>query len=332
MFSVIIPVYFNRPSLPELLLQLGSVSASLTDPLEVVFVVDGSPDESAKFLAENLSSCSFQSQLLILSRNFGAFQAVRSGLEAGHGANFAVIAADLQEPPDLLLRFHTELKSGTYDVVVGTRIGRGDPLLSRAASWLFWVLYRTLVQPEVPKGGIDVFGCTRQFRDELICMAERNSTLVGLLVWLGFRRGEVVYERLPRRHGRSAWSLRRKVRYLLDSTFAFSELPLRMLTAAGLVGLGVAAIQGVVVVVARLTGGIAVPGYAATMTVVTFFGGLNALGLGIVGEYLWRTLAQARNRDQFIIEAVYEAQPDALPGEDSLNVHPDTPHDAGVEK
>lgn len=302
MFSVVIPVYLNRPSLPELLEQLRTMAASLAEPLEVVFVVDGSPDESSNYLAEHLPSCGFATQLLVLSRNFGAFSAVRAGLEAGRGDCFAVIAADLQEPPDLVPRFLGELKSGRYDVVLWTRQGRSDPPLSRAASWLFWALYRKLVLAEVPRGGIDVFACTRQFRDQLLTVAERNSTLVGLLIWLGFRRGQVVYERLPRRHGRSAWSLRRKVRYLLDSTFAFSDLPLRLLTATGLLGLGVAVVQGGVVVVARLAGNIPVPGYAATIAVVTFFGGLNALGLGILGEYLWRTFENTKARPHFVVQ------------------------------
>ena len=119
------------------------------------------------------------------------------------------MTADGQEPPELILQFREHLLSGEYDVVVGSRTGRSDPLLSRLSSGLFWTLYRRFVQPSLPKRGIDVFAFTRQVRDHILIMKERNSTLVGLVLWLGFRRTEVAYERRPRRHGKGAWSFQR---------------------------------------------------------------------------------------------------------------------------
>jgi glycosyltransferase involved in cell wall biosynthesis len=269
--------------------------------LEAVFVVDGSPDKSLEALTQALPGASFGAQLLVLSRNFGSFAAIAAGLAHARGPLYAVMAADLQEPPELILEFRRRLQAGECEVVIGTRARRSDPLPSRLVSALFWGAYRFFVQREVPRGGVDVFGCTQLFRDHLVALPERNTTLVGLVFWLGFARAEVPYARQPRQEGRSAWSLARRLRYLLDSTFAFSDLPIRLLSLAGLLGLLLAGLLGVLVAWARLRGDIQVPGYAATVLVVMFFGGLNSLGIGILGEYLWRTFENTKGRPGYVV-------------------------------
>jgi glycosyltransferase involved in cell wall biosynthesis len=312
-FSVVIPVYRNEASLPDLLAALAGLHRSLEGELEVVFVVDGSPDRSLEILTEALRAQPFRSQLVALSRNFGAFEAIRAGLAACRGDLFGVMAADLQEPPELMLEFKRVLETGSCDVVVGTRAGREDPLPSRLLSRLFWGLYRRLVQREFPAGGVDVFGGTRQLREQLLALRERNSTLVGLLFWLGFRRREVPYHRQRRRHGRGAWTLARRVRYLLDSTFAFSDLPVRLLSAVGTAGIVLAFALAAVVLAFRVTGRIAVPGYAATAVLIIFFGGLNSLGLGIIGEYVARAFENTKGRPLFVVARhdVFEGSTDS---------------------
>jgi polyisoprenyl-phosphate glycosyltransferase len=301
MLSLVIPVYRNEESIPDLLAALEELSRGLDGAFEVVFVVDGSPDRSLELLRETLPGAGFRSQVLSLSRNFGSFAAIRAGLAAGGGDVFAVMAADLQEPPELVLSFREALESGRYDVVVGCRDSRTDPLRDRLFSAAFWGFYRALVQREVPRGGVDVFACTLRFRDEILALRESNSTLVGLIFWLGFRRAEIRYGRRPRQHGQSAWSFRRKLRYLLDSCFAFSDLPIRLLSVAGLTGMALSLVAGAVVLVVRVTGRIDVPGYAATILTVMFFGGLNSLGIGILGEYLWRTFENSKGRPGYVV-------------------------------
>lgn len=306
MLTLVIPVYRNEESISDLVAAVGDLSRALGGDFEAVFVDDGSPDGSRALLQERLPRAGFRSQLVVLSRNFGSFAAVRAGLAAGKGEQFAVMAADLQEPPDLALRFHEELSSGRCDVVVGTRDGRGDSPGARLASAIFWFLYRRVVQREIPPGGVDVFGCTRRFRDEILSLRERNSTLVGLIFWLGFRRREIGYVRRPRKHGTSAWSFRRKFRYLLDSTFAFSDLPIRLLSLAGILGIAGSLLLGVVVLAAKLLGRVSVPGYTATVLTVMFFGGLNSFGIGILGEYLWRTFENTKGRPGHVAVRVEE--------------------------
>ena len=313
MLSLVVPVYRNEDSIAELVAAIERLSVP-DGTLETVFVVDGSPDRSLELLRELLPGASFPSKVLTLSRNFGSFAAIRAGLAAGDGEMFAVMAADLQEPPELVNAFRDALASGDYDVVVGSRVSRSDPLRDRVFSFLFWGFYRALIQHEVPRGGVDVFGCTRTFRDHVLSLRESNSTLVGLIFWLGFRRAEITYERQPRRRGKSAWSFRRKFRYLLDSCFAFSDLPVRLLSFVGVTGIVLSIALGLVVLVSRVIGDIAVPGYAATVLTVMFFGGLNSLGIGILGEYLWRTFENTKGRPGYVVLscAEFAGRPDAL--------------------
>jgi glycosyltransferase involved in cell wall biosynthesis len=301
MFSLVIPVYKNEGAIPELLACLEELNRGMDGELEAVFVVDGSPDRSLDALTRLLPAAGFASQLILLSRNFGSFPAIVAGLKHGSGAHFAVMAADLQDPPELILGFREKLLEGGADIVIGRRIERGDPLGMRISSAIFWGLYRWLVQRELPKGGVDVFACSRPVRDQLLRLRELNSTLVGLVFWVGFRRAEIPYARRERRHGASSWSVARRTRYLLDSIFAFSDLPVRLLSLVGMVGMVLAVALGVVVLTSKLVGGIAVPGYAATILTVVFFGGLNALGLGLIGEYLWRTFENTKSRPMFIV-------------------------------
>lgn len=301
MYSLVIPVYGNEGSIPNLLAALEQLQADLDQVLEVVFVVDGSPDRSYALLIERLPAMSFRSRLLLLSRNFGSFAAIRCGLEAASGSYFAAMAADLQEPPELAAEFFRRLASGSVDVVIGTRDARGDPLGSRLGSGAFWWLYRKLINPEIPPGGVDVFGCNRRFRNRLLELDEHHSSLIGLLFWLGFRRSSISYTRRPRQHGKSAWTLRRKFKYMLDSVFAFSDLPIRLLLMVGFGGISVALLFGAVILASKLSGGLPVPGYAATIITILFFGGLNALGLGIIGAYVWRAFANTQRRPLAVV-------------------------------
>ena len=300
-YSLVVPVYGNEASIGELIDAVGRLDRALDRALEVVFVVDGSPDRSYERLDAALPLSGLNAQLIALSRNFGSFSAVREGLAASRGDYMAMMAADLQEPEDLILAFFRALANEPIDVVLGERIGRDDPSATRAASTLFWWLYRRFVQPEIPRGGIDVFGCNRAFRDHLLAMRETNTSLVGQIMWLGFRRKLVPYRRLPRRHGKSAWSFSRKVKYLLDSLFAFSDLPIRALTWVGAAGLAISIVLGLVVLIAKMTGAIDVPGYAATVLTIIFFAALNSFGLGIIGSYTWRAYENTKGRPQAIV-------------------------------
>ncbi|TCO42760.1 glycosyltransferase family 2 protein [Dokdonella fugitiva] len=306
MYSLVIPVYGNEASIGELLEAIAGLSRRLSQPLEAVFVVDGSPDRSYALLRDALPRMPFPAQLLVHSRNFGAFAAIRTGLAAARGEDVAVMAADLQDPIELIERFYDVLARDEADVIIGTRVARADPFLSRVASGVFWWLYRRLVLPQIPPGGVDVFACNRAFRTELLALGEANTSLVGQLFWVGMRRAVLPYERLPRRHGRSAWSFSRKLKYLMDSVFAFSDLPVRLLILVGGLGLGASLMLGSAVGIARLLGYITVPGYAMTILTLSFFGGLNTFGLGLVGAYVWRAYENTKQRPLAIVQRAHD--------------------------
>src|SRR5262245_55943073 len=146
MYSLIIPIYKNAESLPELLGVVTSLNKQLNAKLEIIFVIDGSPDNSYMFLNEELPKTGLNSKIIVLSRNFGSFAAIREGLAIAKGDYFAVMAADLQEPPELVLKFFRLLTEGKVDVVFGTREQRDDPFFSRLAAIFFWYCYRKFVQ------------------------------------------------------------------------------------------------------------------------------------------------------------------------------------------
>ena len=302
MNSLVIPVFKNEANLDRLLAAMAGLAATRPD-LEVVFVVDGSPDQCLQILRERLPALPFPTQLISLSRNFGSFAAIAAGLWRARGANMAVMAADLQEPPELALRFFEVLDAGRADVVFGVRGGRSDPWLSEIASNLFWFLYRKLVIKDLPRGGVDVFGCTREVRDQLLQLQGVDSNLIALLFWLGYRREYIVYQRQARREGKSAWTFGRKLRYCLNSIFNFTDLPIQLLLYAGTVALLLAVSASILVLLAKLRGDIQVPGYTPIVLATLFFGALTSLGFGIVGQYLWLALQVGRRRPTYIVQS-----------------------------
>ncbi len=309
--SVVVPVYRNAGSIAPLLDALRGLAREVEGGFEAVLVVDGSPDDSHALLRDALPSAGFPAQLVELTRNFGAFPAIRVGLEKARGRVIAVMAADLQEPPELALRFLAALRDGRADVGFGVRDGRDDPVVGKLLSTLFWSLYRRLVMPDIPRGGVDIFAVSADFRDRLVAMRESNTSLLAQLFWLGGRRVFLPYARRRREHGRSAWTLGKKLKYFSDSVFAFSDLPVRILFATGALALVVAVALAVVVVVAKVSGLVTVPGYAATVFTILFFGAINTLGLGVVGSYAWRAFENTKARPLALVHSEQTFEGDA---------------------
>jgi glycosyltransferase involved in cell wall biosynthesis len=301
--SLIIPVYRNEANLERLLAELASLTARMGGEFEVIFVVDGSPDRSLEILRKRLPALKIQSQLLSLSRNFGSFSAIAAGMQHASGEALAVMAADLQEPTELIEDFFRILAKDQADIVFGVRSRRSDPWLSGALSNLFWWLYRRLVIRDMPSGGVDVFGCSREVRDRLVQFKEINTNLIALLFWLGYRRQYAIYDRRPRLEGKSAWTVRKKMQYCLDSIFNFTDLPIHILLYGGAMAFMVACVATLAVLAAKLHGDVRVPGYTPIVLAIMFFGALTSLGFGIIGQYLWLALQNARGRPNFIVRS-----------------------------
>lgn len=299
--SVVIPVYKNEANIPSLLTALEQLLSGFQTRSEVVFVVDGSPDKSYELLRARLPAFPHATQLIRHSRNFGSFQATRTGMAAARGELIAVMAADLQEPPELVARFFALLDADEADVVFGTREHRDDPWLSKLLSRVFWGLYRRFVERAMPSGGVDCFACNRTVSHALLAIRESNSSLIAQLFWLGYRRAFVGYVRQKRQEGKSAWTFGKRLRYMLDSIISFSDLPIMLILWVGALTFCGAAIYSVVLLRAWLYHQITVPGYTATMLVVILLGSLILLTQGLIGLYVWRAFENTKHRPLSLI-------------------------------
>jgi glycosyltransferase involved in cell wall biosynthesis len=304
--SLVVPIYRNAESIAALVEAIRHISAETQGDFEVLFVIDGSPDDSRDRLVAALRDSGVYARVIDHSRNFGSFAAIRTGMSLARGSCIAVMSADLQEPPELVIEFLRRLQEGGVDVLAGQRASREDP--GDGAARVYWRLYRRFVLPDIPASGVDVFACTAAVRDVICSLESSHTSLVAQLFWVGFRRDLVSYDRRPSQTG-SGWTFSGKLRYLTDSVFAFTDLPVRILWFFGAAGLAIATMVGVVVLAARIVGLITVPGYAATILVLLFFASLNLLGLGIIGSYVYRAYETSKQRPGAVIRDISELPP-----------------------
>ena len=301
--SIVVPVYHNAKSLPDLLERLDRVAGGNPEyEFEFVFVDDGSADNSFDVLQDLLSKDD-RVRIVKLSRNFGSNPATIAGLNAATGDAVAAVAADLQDSPELIGDMLAHWRDGAK-VVLAVRKGRNDPGLTSLLSSIFYALFRRLAIASMPRGGFDFFLIDRQVCDLIRGFGETNMYIMGLILWLGFRPVELPYvrEQRPARYGRSMWSLTRRIKYFIDSFVAFSYVPIRIASVLGLGLSFVGLAYALVVVFTRVLRGYQPEGWASLMVVVLVVSGIQLFIMGILGEYLWRTLDVARRRPQYIIE------------------------------
>ena len=303
-YAIVVPVFQNQDSIPKLLSNLSSLSEKYNNDLEVVFVIDGSSDKSQEFLDEGCKTQKFKVQIINHSKNFGSFAAITTGLKNVNSEYTSTYSADCQEPTSLIEDFFKVLEKEKVDIVFGQRIERRDNFFSKFFSNLFWSIYRTTIDSSMPKGGVDIFACNKAFRSELIKLEESRSSLVALAFWLGFERRIVKYNRLAREEGKSAWTLKKKFNYFLDSLFSFTDLPIRVLLTVGAIGVIFSLVLGSIVLVLRIYGDIDLPGYSPTILLILFFGALNVFGIGLVGSYAWRAFENSKRRPNAVVSRI----------------------------
>ncbi len=305
--SIVIPVYHNAASLPDLLGKFRDLAQkNAADTFEFVFVDDGSRDNSFEVL-QTLAADEPRMRIIKLSRNFGSNAALLAGLDQSRGDAVAVIAADLQDPPELIHDMLGFWRQGRK-VVLAARESREDPGLTSLMADTFYRLFRRFAIKTMPKRGFDFFLIDRQVCDLVKAIQENNAYLMGLILWLGFDPHVIYYHRRERekRYGRSMWTFARKFKYFVDSFVAFSYMPVRAASLLG-IGLSIAGIlYAALVVVARIFFDVHAEGWASIMVVLLVVSGAQLLMTGILGEYLWRNLDETRRRPRFIIERTIE--------------------------
>jgi dolichol-phosphate mannosyltransferase len=304
--SVIIPVYYNEASLEELYARVAKLAD--THPsvdFEILFVDDGSGDRSYEVI-RRIASVDERVVAVKLSRNFGSFNACLAGLTRVSGDCAVIISADLQDPPELIGEMYERWLEGNK-VVMAVRARREESFFKVLFARMYYRVFRALVDNAMPRGGFDFVLIDRLVVDNLAAMREKNTTLMGLILWSGFKRVEIPYTRMRRKHGRSRWTLLKKINYFVDSLLAFTHLPIRLLTLLGVFTCAVSMLGIVYILIVALTGRVTVAGWASVMVVMFFMFSLMMIGMGILGEYVWRGLEESRKRPSFIIESEFRS-------------------------
>jgi polyisoprenyl-phosphate glycosyltransferase len=299
--GIVIPVYGNEKSLVDLHERINQAFLKSDIELTIFFVNDRSPDNSQKVL-EELAAKDFRVRVLLLSKNHGSFVAIVAGLNYTKEQDaIAILSADLQDPPEIIPEMVTKWREG-YPVVLCVRRRRADSPVTKFFSSVFHKLYRKLIMPDMPEGGFDFCLIDRRVADVVIESSEKNTSLVGLIIWAGFERAYIPYDRAERLHGKSMWSFRKKVRYAINSVISFSSLPLKMSAFIG-VALSILCFLGIAVTLFNyLTGRIPVSGWTSLILVMFTLASFQFLAFGILGEYFWNNLEQSRKRPLFIID------------------------------
>lgn len=299
-YSIVVPVYDEEESLPDLIKRLHEVMDRLDGPAEVVLVDDGSTDSSYQLMiAANLEDARFR--ILQLSRNFGHQAAITAGMDATSGQAVVVIDADLQDPPELILQMARRWREG-YEVVYAQRLQReGERLFKRTSARLFYKVLRRLADVDQTVAVGDFRLIDRKALDAFLSMRESNRYVRGMFSWIGFRQVGVPYSRAPRRAGRSKYPLRKMVRLATDGLVGFSTAPLRFVIGIGLAMAIASLCYGLVAVALKLAGLHDVPGYASLLVTITFLSGIQLIVMGVVGQYLARVYEEVRGRPLYLV-------------------------------
>jgi dolichol-phosphate mannosyltransferase len=298
-----VPVYYNALNIPQLIPRLQKLQESLPDyRLEFIFVDDGSGDDSFRLLAEARQQDA-RIRVIKLSRNFGSMAAIQAGLHYARGDCAGVIAADLQDPPELFLEMIRQWEGGRK-VVLGMREGRRDGALRDMCSAVYYALLRRFAIADYPRGGFDMVLVDRQIVEELGRITEKNTNIMSLIFWLGYDRGSVSYVRQQREAGASRWTVAKKIKLFIDTFINFSYAPIRFISGIGLLTAVLSFSYGLLVILLRCFGTISLPGWTILVVILTFLLGLIMIMLGIIGEYLWRILDESRKRPPYVIDRI----------------------------
>lgn len=299
--SIVIPVYYNEHNLIPLYNDIKEKFISKIDyEYEIVMVNDGSKDLSYDVM-KDLARKDENIKIISLSRNFGSHAAILCGISNCTGDCAIVKAADLQEPTEIMFDMINSWKMGN-NVVLAVRDGRDEAKSQTFFANMYYKIVKKTALPNMPDQGFDVYLIDRKVISVLESLDEKNSALTGQILWSGFKTDMVYYRRLAREIGTSKWTLKKKIRLVMDTLFSFSSLPISIVLNVGVISMFIAFVWAIVVFVFRLLGEIEVSGWTTLFIFNLFSFGVIMMTLGILGEYLWRTFDSSRNRPPYIIE------------------------------
>jgi dolichol-phosphate mannosyltransferase len=305
--TYLIPCYFNELNIPittSALIECEKLFDKETK-FEYILIDDGSKDGTLTELLSFKKKFPDKVKIVKLSGNFGTFNAILAGMDYSTGDCNVILSADLQDPLELIPKMFDYWQKG-IKLVIANRENREDPLMQRLISNFFHNAIRKFALKHVPKGGFDLILFDKKILKEIKEMNQHNTHLIYLISWLKYDYISIPYTRRKRKEGTSRWTLSKKIKLFIDTFVSFSYLPLRLISITGIIlGLG-SIIYAIIIVFKKLNGDIPIEGWAANMVVFLFISSFQMIAIGILGEYLWRTLDSARKRPNYIIEETFE--------------------------
>jgi len=303
-YSLIIPIYNEEETIPELYRRVSDVMDSLDDSVELILINDGSGDRSLNLMRE-LQERDARVCYISFARNFGHQAAVTAGLNFARGQVIVVLDADLQDPPELIPKMIESWQAG-YHVVYAQRTKRKkESWFKRLTAYVFYRLLRQLADVDIPADTGDFCLMDRQVVDLLNSMPERNRYIRGLRAWIGFRQTAVKFERDPRFAGEVKYTFKKSLALAINSLVSFSKIPLRLSTYLGLFSALIALLMALLVLYWRLQQPDSpVTGLATILIAVFFLGSVQLISIGILGEYIGRIYEEVKGRPAYTIAEI----------------------------
>jgi glycosyltransferase involved in cell wall biosynthesis len=302
MISIVTPAFNESRNLPLLYERICATMESLGLDWEWIVVDDHSADDTFSVITR-LAERDRRVRGIRFTRNFGAHTAVTCGLHQARGDCVASLAADLQDPPEVLPELLDQWRAGVKVVWAARGVREGEKATTLGFSRLYYWVMRSIVgMKEMPATGADFFLLDRTVVEAFSRFSESNVSTLALITWMGFRQATIMYDKGARVHGRSGWSLKKKLKLVVDSVTSFSYVPIRFMSYLGF-AVAFAGFLYAGLVILNFLRGAPVEGWSSLMVVVLLLGGLQMVMMGVLGEYLWRALDESRRRPRYIIEA-----------------------------
>jgi glycosyltransferase involved in cell wall biosynthesis len=306
--SIIIPHYYNELNIPDTIPRILALGPKLPGyRLELLLIDDGSGDRTLELLLEWQRREPDLIRVVKLTRNFGTMGAVQAAMTLVTGDCAVMITADLQDPPEMIIDMVGHWEKGNK-AVLAVRTGREESWIKELFANSYYALIRKLALKDFPPGGFDFFLIDRQVVNDLNKIHEKNTHLMFLIWWLGYKPVLLPYIRLDRTKGISRWTLSKKIKLVVDSLVAFSYVPIRAVSIVGVIVAFFALLYATYVVVRWSVLGPEIRGWSSMMVLIALTAGIQMIMLGALGEYLWRTLDESRKRPMYVIDEVIEGR------------------------
>ena len=307
-YSIIVPVYQNEASLKETfrILKNSVIDKNPSLTAEIIFVDDGSTDNSFSVLNILFEEYSELIVVVKLTRNFGTYPAIIAGYEKARGNCLVNISADLQDPPELINEMLNYHYNENYNIVVCHRESRDESFYRKFTSNIFYSAIKKYCFPIMPKGGFDFILISSKVKSEILNNLEADFFLQGKILWTGYDIKFIPYKRRERHQGLSQWTFSKKLKWFIDSIMSYSFFPIRFISFLGIFVAFIGFIYAAIVFIQRIVSDDYIYGWAPIVILILILSGIQMLMLGVIGEYLWRTLSQSRKRPQYVVDKVIE--------------------------